>query len=144
MRVIRIGIFETNSSSTHSLTIGNNRGYYNNDLLLEHDGNIVIFPGEFGWETASYNDVETKASYCLTYAKQIGGEELVEMLGRVMSETTGKAVVFKESGGDYHPWGYIDHQSEDVAGPAFASDEILRRFVFGHDSVLTTGNDNED
>jgi hypothetical protein len=66
-RKIRIGMFETNSSSCHSIVIGCKTP---NQKLGDENGVITIEPDEFGWEIETYDDARTKASYCLTYAKQ--------------------------------------------------------------------------
>jgi len=154
MQVIRNGVFETNSSSTHSITIA---GFGElNDALLVNDEICTIFPGEFGWEWEDFNDAATKASYCLTYCKSLEksqGEhcthiqnqspELLEQLKRVIARHTGaKEVHYQERIDQFYPWGYIDHQSHDTCAPAFETDETLAMFIFNKNSVLQTGNDN--
>ena len=73
---IRVGVFETNSSSTHSVSIGNGEkellGLYKYEEynLLTHqyfeDNYIHVTFGEFGWEQKTYNDIITKLEYALT------------------------------------------------------------------------------
>lgn len=142
---IRNGVFETNSSSTHSISI---RGgdYKPSEWTPDSDGNIDVYPGEFGWEYEDYYDPMSKASYCLTYAAndgEGGNSELLTMLREVIAETTGaKSVTFCKSSCSYNPWGYIDHQSDGVCTPAFESKESLRDFIFNPASELHTDNDN--
>lgn len=143
MRIIRKGMFETNSSSAHSIIISN-KGTFEK-IKPESDGSITIEAREFGWEIEDYNSFYVKASYCLTYAKQINDESLIAILAEVISKNTGATeVVFKPwcFGSDYSEWGYIDHQSSDVCAEAFACEESLTQFLFNPNSSLHTDNDN--
>lgn len=145
-RSIRVGVFETNSSSTHSICINEPCGMDYVSLPVDEDGCCEVFPGEFGWEERTYRDATTKASYCLTHAKAIRRDEtLVELLRGVIQEQTGaKEVRFTpiDPDDEYYAWGYIDHQSNDVCDEAFYSTDNLRNFIFNPLSVLVTDNDN--
>lgn len=132
MKVTRHAVFETNSSSTHSISIAGDGEC--SDTLAVEGGICEVWEGEFGWEEETYNDAATKASYCLTFAKH--NEHHLAMLRRVIQEHTGADEV--RFMGD----GYIDHQSSDVALEAFASDDTLAAFIFNPHSGLTTDNDN--
>jgi hypothetical protein len=147
MQKIRKGVFETNSSSTHSICIES--GSYVADKIPLKDGVCKIYPGEFGWEVEDYSDAATKASYCLVYA--IGSEydkdepvnQNLDMLKSVLKEVTGaKDVEFVLNVNGYNKWGYIDHQSSDVCSEAFTSREKLKDFIFNPESILHTDNDN--
>lgn len=65
-RQIRKSVFETNSSSMHSLTVMPNGNM--DDLIVDELENKVITEfGEFGWgEDISYRDAATKLSYLMT------------------------------------------------------------------------------
>ena len=148
MRKIRFGMFETNSSSAHSIVISS--GKCNETLFKDKNGIVKVEGGEFGWEIKSYYSSKTKASYCLTYAKQARNEEWVEMLRNVIQEhTKASSVEFIPcpSKNKYYEWGYIDHQSgpkEGGAGSdAFASEKSLKQFIFCPQSILHTDNDND-
>lgn len=140
---IRHGVFETNSSSTHSISLANTEKKFCSDSLpIDKDGGISIYPGEFGWEQERYYDAYTKASYALTYAFATGSKEIV-MLQEVIQEHTGvKDVKLHLSEINYFPFGNIDHQSIDVCQKCFESKEVLKAFIFNPQSVLTTDNDN--
>lgn len=155
MRVERRGVFETNSSSTHSICIADKAGV--RDTLPVIDGVCFIYPGEYGWEQEIYHDAATKASYMMTHVKTGCGrfaEDAPEraqreaMLAEVVAEETGAdRVEFVSNPGDeYHKWGYIDHQSIAADGgagePAWESKEKLRAFIFDKASYLETDNDN--
>lgn len=146
---VRRGVFETNSSSTHSISIASGAETIDK-LHVEEDGVCRIHSGEFGWEVETYSDAATKASYAMVWAKQYSSEENLRLLKKVIQEHTGaKDVVFADyvgedqdlATGDYDP-GYIDHQSQDVAAEAFQSEEKLRAFIFNPRSTLHTDNDN--
>lgn len=166
MRQVRLGVFETNSSSTHSLTIDG--GQFEPDHMFVEDGVLEIHPGKFGWEWRDYRDAHTKASYLLTWLREMPRnyktrvDEEERRFVRVLKRVTGaKKVRFvplpvsTPGGGQTlaerrwvksQQWGYIDHQSiEGGGGPgkaALESEESIERFVFNPKSVLHTGNDN--
>ena len=141
----RSGIFETNSSSSHSITIANS-GILSGTLLVDKKGVCRIFPGEFGWGPETYYDAETKASYAFTFAKTCAvanSSRYLAMLSKVVKKHTGARVVkFCKIGDEYWPYGYIDHQSSDVCEDAFLDEITLRRFIFDKHSVLEINNDN--
>ena len=141
MRTIRSKVFETNSSSTHSISIEG--GTYVPDTFPVQDGVCKVYPGEFGWEEAIFHAPEAKASYCLTYVKTVVGkdEAPAKMLIGVLAEATRCKVEFVPEPGNCI-WGYIDHQSYNVCGEAFESAEQLRDFIFNPKSYLETDNDN--
>lgn len=153
MKNIRNGIFETNSSSSHSITICKvTNGIYDDTILPGENGIIVLTGGRFGWEWREYNDALTKANYCAidvcgsehyredSYREDdgypIGNPKCVEMLKKVIEEFTGGTVVFSLDG-------YIDHQSKGTSLEAFKSEETLKNFLFCSSSELYTRNDNE-
>jgi len=144
-------VFETNSSSTHSICI--TPGDFKPDTFYRTDNGILrLLPGEFGWEQESYRDPWSKASYCLTYVKTGGDPDgsREAMLREVLEEETGAKVEFVpfESDPFTSEWGYIDRQSHircgDACGEAFESKESLRAFIFNPNSILVTDNDNHD
>ncbi len=147
MKVIRRNVFETNSSSTHSIAIANGESYIVDELILGEDGICRIYPGEFGWEVETYNLACIKASYALTWAKQSDNpEHFLGMLQSVIAEQVKTEVEFVSSNSEWYKWGYIDHQScekgSDVCREAFESLETLRNFIFNPLSKLHTDNDN--
>lgn len=80
--VTRHGVFETNSSSTHSLGIRMCVPHKLNDQQIQWShipveaGVCRVWPGEFGWEVETYYDAPTKASYALTYLRSFGDREV--------------------------------------------------------------------
>lgn len=74
MKQIRNKVFETNSSSTHSISFSARDTLEDNTMPIdEYDGYIHATFGEFGWEIESYYDQESKLSYLLTMAAHLNG-----------------------------------------------------------------------
>lgn len=143
MKVTREGVFETNSSSMHSIHIARAAKTYDT-IAPNGDGDIVLEGGEFGWEEETYYDSGTKANYCAVDTE--GSAEKRTMLEKVIKDHTGaKGVIFKIktdwNGGGYGN-SYIDHQSDGTSHEAFESEEVLKEFIFNPKSHLRTDNDN--
>ena len=155
---VRQSVFETNSSSTHSIHISNKECVLDT-LRVDDDGVCRIYPGEFGWEVQDYYGAECKASYCMTFLFQDNrrydkdynsrvefdsdGQQLLDMLTEVIQEVTrATKVEYVGSNDKYYQHGYIDHQSHGVCRSAFKNKKTLKNFIFNPNSVLHTDNDN--
>jgi len=143
---IRRGVFETNSSSSHSISISSEVGLMDT-LKLNGDGDVELDGGEFGWDEESFNDAQIKASYLAIYSKiyypddEIGEDKLKDILSMVIQEQTGcDRVIFAFTSEN----AYIDHQSIDsqTYHYLFEDPEQLRQFIFNPNSYLRTDNDN--
>lgn len=151
---IRKGVFETNSSSTHSLVISDS-----DDLLsppfpesVLNRGFVEIWPGEYGWEIEDYYSVEDKLSYLYTEAMQTEGYDetpdpqnnyKLKMLVDAVKEQAGIDIHFKYYENDYFPYGYIDHQSIGICDELWNGGvEAVRKFIFNPNSCVHTDNDN--
>lgn len=70
MKVIRKGIFETNSSSVHTLCIArqltNTDNIPEREDLKEYDDVIVVTPGEYGWSGPNVSSFLEKVRYLMT------------------------------------------------------------------------------
>lgn len=155
MKHIRGAVFETNSSSTHSLHIDytsklNPRPF---GIFETERGYIEIESDEYGWEEETYTSLYSKLSYLYTDAASILHENddpndlnlynpKLDMIRRVVKDYSGLEVVFLKTKDKYHPFGYIDHQSHGEADEAFESDEAFKQFVFSDGSYFMTDNDN--
>ena len=150
MKKIRNAVFETNSSSSHSISVSevNSDELMDNVMVMDENDNVVVEPGEFGWEEEVYTDSVTKASYMLTYVKNYCGDKEAEfegMLKEVIKEQTGcNDVIFNETDDKWYKFGYIDHQSssDNQLHWVFEDKETLRQFIFNRESILETDNDN--
>lgn len=134
---IRSNIFETNSSSTHCVSI--NRWIPGRSGRLDPgpDGKIHVNGGEFGWEWGAYNDSETKVDYYFTFFKK--DPEMTRLGVKIIKEWTGRDVVV-----DIYDGSYIDHQSSDTLDFLEHSEDKVRNFFFNPDTWLYTGNDNDN
>lgn len=134
----RVNIFETNSSSSHSVSFNPwEFGKDGNTFVPDENGNIYVNGGEFGWEWASYNDSVTKANYYLERYKD--QPDRIELLKDVIENYTGAHVIINERSD-----GYIDHQSFDTLDLPANDPEALKDWLFNPDNWLYTGNDNDD
>lgn len=152
----RSSVFETNSSSTHSISIAysNSPDDLMDILLPDSEGNIVLNGGEFGWSEEYFYDAQTKASYLAVYCAEWCGDrkdEFFAILFDVIKKQTGCNQVilnftceYSYSDKDSKNWSYIDHQSAESQDYHYLFDdpEQIRQFVFNPKSVLETGNDN--
>ena len=140
-RQIRCSVFETNSSSTHSIAISKKPVVPNRTV---HFG-----IGEFGWA----NDVVSIEDYLYTAILiQDNAEELLEKLKDILVKRS-ITYVFEEPRYVTFTWcddkflanGYIDHGNEtiDFILAVLNDEDLLMRCLFG-DSCVYTGNDNQD
>ena len=140
-RQIRNSVFETNSSSTHSIAISKK------PVVI---GKYIHFNiGEFGWE----NDCVDTADYLYTaILEQNESDELIEQLKEILDNHSIK-YTFEEpkyrtfSNGKYKwlDYGYVDHSYEtrEFIFAVLNDEDLLMRYLFG-DSCVYTGNDNQD
>lgn len=139
-KLIRELVFETNSSSCHSISLSNKTGqsFLLDTLYPDENGIITINGGQFGWEVAQYNDAYTKASYAATSTLYWLDSEV--LIGVIKKQTAAKEVILNISedyGSEFYS--YIDHESTSTC-PKNAED--LRDFIFNKNSWLYTDNDN--
>jgi hypothetical protein len=132
-KLIRSGVFETNSSSSHSVSVADeNKEFVLDTIYPDQDGIIELRGDEFGWEWFKCNDAETKANYA---AQQFeNNESALDVLKEVIMEQTGAEDVLFKLGN-----GYVDH---DSMGILESSKEWLKSFIFNKNSWLFGGNDN--
>jgi hypothetical protein len=144
---IRSKVFETNSSSTHSISISSVSDGILDTILPNSKGVIILTGGQFGWEVEEYNDALTKANYCAVDCCEQSNDELKLFLIEVIKEHTGaKEVIFNMSNSNFEDdnFSYIDHQSVGTTKYAFENKETLKQFIFNRNSWLYTDNDNRD
>jgi len=167
---IRYGVFETNSSSCHSISFSNKYKRITKSKLKyetikdnakelrdivngNYDHSLEIPLGEFGWGVQTYNDCYTKLQYALTmaYVTECG----YSSNGQGFEETDGYKKILdllkEEIGCEFlivsnFEDGYIDHQScYDYSSLAdFLSDwgVSLYDFIFNPYVKLNIDNDN--
>ena len=168
---VRRSVFETNSSSSHSLTLGSTN---ESDLCQTFDigvlrkGSIQITPpvDHFGWNFFRFYKLENKITYLLAQVAmpdQIdelfknsgkvapGSKEhtselcksnsKIQMIVNAVKKKTGVDMLFTRAS-----FVDVDHQSDsmeaDVAKPFFQDKDKLNQFLFNPASYVQTGNDN--
>lgn len=143
MITIRRGIFETNSSSTHSICITKR------DEKLEFPYSIYFKFGKFNWEFDYYVDTEDKASYLYTAIFECYGQKGASEKIQIIKDALDKKGIeyefeepkFYKYGFDF---GYIDHgyENKEFVDAVLKSDDRLYRYLFSYNSYILTGNDN--
>lgn len=133
-KLIRKGVFETNSSSSHSIALATeDKEFVLDTIYPNQDGIITINGDEYGWDWFKHNDSITKASYA---AQQfMNNDHMLDVLKEVIMEQTGATDVVFE-GLDS---GYVDHDSYGIVSE---NKDELRNFIFNKNSWLFGGNDN--
>jgi len=141
----RNNVFETNSSSTHTLVISK-------DTPNVLPSSIRFSIREFGWEVDQYDDMQTRADYFYTAACQLLQHDIYNWLEAELGKY-GIEVEYNISGRPLY-WisdnyacldnGGIDHVDElkEFVDKCMSDSDYLLRWLFGVTSRLYTGNDN--
>ena len=162
---VRQNVFETNSSSTHAISVA---GYYPEDWNPHYRVPEKIhfsLNREFGWEFDTYTDTDSKAAYlwliiCDMHSDVTDLDNLKAVrahIEKVLTNAGVKEVTFDMGSYKEHSWrddgslyldypGYIDHSYEayDFAKVLLDNDEMLLAYLLDSDSCVATGNDNSD
>jgi hypothetical protein len=165
--VRRIGMPETNSSSSHAVSISMCSGNIvcpgdsDWDIEITEDG-ILKIPGgkDFGWEYFKTNSVLTKLQYlCGIYCYDIRtdhGKKSIVRLKKILKEIFGvRDVEFlwitdfsnrlkevEDPEDAYYDYPEIDHNSHDIFEEITENLSVIRAFLLSRDSWLYGGNDN--
>jgi hypothetical protein len=137
MKQIRNNVFETNSSSTHSICISK--------APVTIGKHIRFSIGEYGWE----NDCVDTADYLYTaILEQRDRDELLEKLKYILNNHSieyefEEPTYIEVEDYKWLDYGYIDHSGEtrEFIDTVLSDDDMLMRCLFG-DSCVYTGNDN--
>ena len=90
-RKLRKHVFETNSSSVHSLVVSND-GREPSEFKLNKNGEIEIDFGEFGKDERLYTSQYDKLSYLITCLYYLSGWEIEDIYNKWEFEIIKKAV----------------------------------------------------
>ena len=129
--VIRKNVFETNSSSMHSITLADADGVM--DMLPLDKDNITLTIDceyDFQWGKEIYTDANAKIAYC------IADNLNIEMLEEAIKSQTGANVL------KYEGEGSLDHQSTGTAQAKLQTVEDIQNFIFNPNCELIIDNDN--
>lgn len=141
-KIIRLGVFETNSSSAHTIVLA--QSYSAREeipdsislLDLDESGNLILGQGEYGWGPDTVSGWYGKADYLALDFQD--DEDLLDLL---------RGVIVENIPGDYTvkfvSSGYIDHQSYGCARDAgLTTKEAIKDFLFNPDAYIEIDNDN--
>ena len=167
MKSIRRNTFETNSSSSHSISLTNDYEEYQYQLVSDYtddyidDNTLSVDLGEYGWAWHTYIEPTDKLKYLLTQLAQMLGcnswcdhlpyeeetenketiyesEEFKNIEEAIVRNTRYKKLVIGSLEG------YVDHQS--AQSPQSCLDEVggisYEEFIFNPNIKIRTGNDN--
>lgn len=111
---IRQGVFETNSSSVHSLTF-NKKGLRKCLLKPNEEGKLRVSLGHFGKDHNIYDTQSKKLSYLMTCCYYLAGMDLENMYNSYEFKDIEKAVMEYTGCSGIEVYGeskaHIDHQS---------------------------------
>ena len=149
MKQIRKNVFETNSSSCHSLVISKS------NYGPEHIPKFLNFnaDNDYGWGKSCINTSDEKASYLYTAMLDCNLGAQAKEFKRKLTEDFNIVISvpeYKREESSYGGWsfwniaGSVDHAGELIPfiNEILEDDNKLKRFLFDPDSRVYTGNDN--
>lgn len=141
---IRSGVFETNSSSTHSICI------QKKPVDIDYRS-IDFYLGDYGWEVEEVDFSNYLYTAIMLDHRERVREHNIEKLKKILdshhiSYTFEKPEFDICSTGTYLRNGYIDHYYDlgNFIESVLNNEDMLLRGLFGENSVVYTGNDNCD
>lgn len=164
---IRRGVFETNSSSTHAISI------IRKSNIKEYPDTVVFDEGEYGWEFDTYYSTADKASYLWEaiigyyWQKPDKVKELMQTITDTLAKHNIKAVfpyhniktkTHTYDNGETYTYiectndegekddGFVDHSGDfdDFIDTVVNNERKLMNYLFDYNSYIATGNDNSD
>lgn len=144
MKTVRNNVFETNSSSTHSITVCEDNGKYKENLPIKVN---PIWYGEFGWEFEVWGTIEEKLAYmirclvCYDYNK----DNLQDKIRPIQERLHNLGIDFELPTYEEYMDGYVDHADwyQDEIEDIYKDDNTLLTFLLSDNSYIEGGNDNE-
>ena len=134
---VRRNVFETNSSSMHSLSvIGSDRM----TTLESKDGVVVVSYGEFGWGYDSLTTPSEKLCYLVTQYSE--SEDMLDKIKEAVFDYTGLKLIIYEPKDSFWEKGYIDHQSDGMISEYITDKQSIIDIVFNNKNVIIIDNDN--
>lgn len=136
MYQIRTGVFETNSSSTHSICI-------DRAPVKRYPSHLHFHTGNYGWE----NEVYDLADYLFTAICDLyDADERDDKLDHIREVLARHHVACTFHLPDEDGWWGINHvhDTAEFVRAVMNDDDLLLRALLGSESCVYTGNDNED
>lgn len=134
-RQIRKNVFETNSSSVHSLAISRD-GLEPSRLLKDKDNKIVTDFGSFGKDLCLYGSQEEKLSYlmtCLAYMSNDFGN-IEGIYNNYKFESIENAICEYAGADGIKILGYVDPEIDHQSIPDDSSDMIIN--IWDEDEIV--------
>lgn len=158
MKKIRNNTFETNSSSTHVIAISKEKVEIPTQPTIVKL-NEVDYGYEFAWSIEEITDIENKVAYLLlgyigydneideVYSSYKEFKNLMKEINVIVKITTddqdeNDEIDVKERLRKFRDNSYIDHVDE-IPRSLYTMDK-LSRLIYGTESYITTGNDNDE
>ena len=170
--ILRNSVFETNSSSCHSLALtkGDNGerspSKLYTDYQLDENGNLHFNVGEYGWGFEVLSNFQQKLAYVMTYAILKGSYyDFLDLMKSLHDVTQFNQLYFRDQLVGY--WddeenqfkfsgyysdvddlerdigdAYIDHDSFDLLNGIIEDEDKLKNLLFVKDSEIVIENDN--
>lgn len=144
MKKIRNGMFETNSSSTHTIIV--------TDRKCEPGLFVDFAIGEFGWTFEVLRTTNEKASYLYTMACEMLDRDVYQDFYEVLVKygvncSCSKHAVFDKKWGGLDN-GWVDHansgDAKEFVERMMNHEHALIKYLFSEESFVVTGNDNSD
>lgn len=149
MKKTRKSVFETNSSSTHSICIS-----LEDEILEYPKEKIKLRYGEYGWESVFLETPEDRLSYLLTALRnfmdlsEIDESSISKLLNWMDEENIhyDSSEIDVEGNSSILESGYIDHVSgtKDFVLFVLSNKDHFLKFAFSSLSFIQTGNDNSE
>ena len=142
---IRNAVFETNSSSVHSVTYSN-VGLKPSELPMDDDGYVIAYYGEFGKDLKYFKSQSSKLSYLVSCCYYLGGwndptessyqfRQIEDVVKEYIPGCQGIKIA------DFPDQPDIDHQSipeYDIEIVNIYDEEELINFIFNENVYLKT------
>ncbi len=153
---IRNSVFETNSSSSHSLVFSKRDRGHSYDLPVDEKGVLTIPFGEFGWGPEVLKTPIEKLSYVVTdrggwqydddekqwdkILEELKENKKIQQIIEIIKKRVPavKEVTFAPAS-EFYPRGYIDHESIGTSKRANVED-----LVFNNNIIILIDNDNSN
>ena len=154
-RQIRYGVYETNSSSTHSIAIPTGH------QELSIPDRVKFEFGDFGWEVDELTSRGEKSKYlytCLSYVETDKLKEYLQFIYNTLRAHGVENVYFDDFEYSIYCYdgkvetylkakdGYVDHGDEarKFVDAVCTDEQRLLNYLFSDKTFILTGNDNDD
>ena len=144
MLQIRTNVFETNSSSTHTLNISKKP-------VDNMPGHIDFHLGEFGWQFDDANFADYLYTAIMDLDSEFNEErhaKAQERLNKIRNLLNANGITYTFEKPRDNIWFYVDHaetlEMEGTLDAILDNDDLLMRALMRPESVIHMGNDNSE